>query len=127
MKALGIFETTITFPHINGKLRITVEFVLMENWPSTHFLLGNYYLIIYGIDSHNKKDRYFTIGDNKHQTFAFLPFKGKIKLNKVSQVNLELEKFKSEELNEAEISLYPTDNPESELYALSYDHKEAFE
>ncbi|MBW0533275.1 hypothetical protein O181_072990 [Austropuccinia psidii MF-1] len=30
---------------------------------------------MYGIDLHNNKDRYFTIGDNKHQKFAFLPFK----------------------------------------------------
>ncbi|MBW0567803.1 hypothetical protein O181_107518 [Austropuccinia psidii MF-1] len=30
---------------------------------------------MYGIDLHNNKDRYFTTGDNKHQRFAFLPFK----------------------------------------------------
>ncbi|MBW0554912.1 hypothetical protein O181_094627 [Austropuccinia psidii MF-1] len=46
MKELGIFETNIIFPHINGNLRITVEFVVMENCPSTHFILGNDYLII---------------------------------------------------------------------------------
>ncbi|MBW0549508.1 hypothetical protein O181_089223 [Austropuccinia psidii MF-1] len=52
---------------------------------------------MYGIDLHNNKDRYFTIGDNKHQKFAFLPFKRQITVNKVSPVNLELEKFKSEQ------------------------------
>ncbi|MBW0593579.1 hypothetical protein O181_133294 [Austropuccinia psidii MF-1] len=97
MKALGIFETNVIFPHINGNLRITVEFVVMENCSSTHFILGNDYLIMYGIDLHNKKDRYFTIGDNKCQKFAFLPFKRQITVNKVSPVNLELEKFKSEQ------------------------------
>ncbi|MBW0478409.1 hypothetical protein O181_018124 [Austropuccinia psidii MF-1] len=55
---------------------------------------------MYGIDLHNNKDRYFTIGDNKHKKFAFLPFKEQITVNKVS--------------------------PESVLSALSYDHKEAF-
>ncbi|MBW0586812.1 hypothetical protein O181_126527, partial [Austropuccinia psidii MF-1] len=74
MKTLGIFETNIIFPHINGNLRITVAFVVMENCSSTHFILGNDYLIMYGIDLHNNKDRYFTIGDNKCQKFAFLPF-----------------------------------------------------
>ncbi|MBW0541229.1 hypothetical protein O181_080944 [Austropuccinia psidii MF-1] len=64
MKELGIFETNVIFPHINGNLRITVEFVVMENCSSTHFILGNDYLIMYGIDLHNNKDRYFTIGDN---------------------------------------------------------------
>ncbi|MBW0545681.1 hypothetical protein O181_085396, partial [Austropuccinia psidii MF-1] len=35
-------------------------------------------------------------------------------------------RFRSEQLNEAEISLYLTDNQENELSALSYDHREAF-
>ncbi|MBW0541184.1 hypothetical protein O181_080899 [Austropuccinia psidii MF-1] len=126
MKALGIFETSFIFPHINGNLRITVEFVVMENCSSMHFILGNDYLIMYGIDLHNNKDRYFTIGDNKCQRFAFLPFKRQTKVNKVSPVSLELEKLKSEKLNEAEISLHLSDKQENELSALLYDHKEAF-
>ncbi|MBW0556215.1 hypothetical protein O181_095930 [Austropuccinia psidii MF-1] len=126
MKALGIFETSVIFPHINGSLRITVEFVVMENCSSTHLILGNDYLIIYGIDFHNNKEKYFTIGDNKRQKFAFLPFKRKITVNKVSPVKLELEKLKSEQLNEAEISLHLSDRQENEISALLYDHKEAF-
>ncbi|MBW0552805.1 hypothetical protein O181_092520 [Austropuccinia psidii MF-1] len=81
---------------------------------------------MYGIDLHNNKDRYFTIEDNKHQKFAFLPFKRQITVRKVSPVDLELKKFKCENLNEAEISLYLTDKQESELSTLLYDHKEAF-
>ncbi|MBW0518210.1 hypothetical protein O181_057925 [Austropuccinia psidii MF-1] len=81
---------------------------------------------MYGIDLHNKKDRYFTIGDNKHQNLAFLPFKRQITVIKVAQVSLELEIFKSEQLNEAEISLHLTDSQENELSALLYDHREAF-
>ncbi|MBW0574252.1 hypothetical protein O181_113967 [Austropuccinia psidii MF-1] len=86
LKALGIFETNIIFPHINGDLRITFEFVIMESFSSTHFILGNDYLIVYGIDLHNNKDRYFTIGDNKHQKFAFLPFEGQITKNELSSL-----------------------------------------
>ncbi|MBW0530780.1 hypothetical protein O181_070495 [Austropuccinia psidii MF-1] len=97
MKALGIFETNVIFPHINEDLRITVEFVVMENCSSTNFILGNDYLIIYGIDLHNHKERYFTIGDNKCQKIAFLPFKGQATVSKVAPVNLELEKLKSEQ------------------------------
>ncbi|MBW0545324.1 hypothetical protein O181_085039 [Austropuccinia psidii MF-1] len=126
MKALGIFETSIIFPHINGNLIITVEFVVMENCPGTYFILGDDYLIMYGMDLHNNKDRYFTIGDNKRQKFAFLPFKRQITVNKVSPVNLELEIFKSKQLNEAEISLHLSDKQENELSPLLYDHKEAF-
>ncbi|MBW0533984.1 hypothetical protein O181_073699 [Austropuccinia psidii MF-1] len=126
MKELGILKTNVIFPHINGNLRITVEFVDMENCSSTHFILGNDYLIMYGVDLHNHKDRYFTILDNKHQIFAFLPFKRQIAVNKVVPVNLELERFKFEQLNEAEISLNLTDSHENELSSLLYDHKEAF-
>ncbi|MBW0552807.1 hypothetical protein O181_092522 [Austropuccinia psidii MF-1] len=81
---------------------------------------------MYGIDLHNNKDRYFTIGDNKHQKFAFLPFKRQITVNKVSPVSLEFEKFKSEQLREAEISLHLTDKQENELSSLLYDHRGAF-
>ncbi|MBW0545328.1 hypothetical protein O181_085043 [Austropuccinia psidii MF-1] len=81
---------------------------------------------MYGIDLHNKKDRYFTIGGNKHQKFPFIPFKRQIEVSKVAAVNLESERFKSEQLNEAEISLHLTDNKENELSSLLYDHKGAF-
>ncbi|MBW0528094.1 hypothetical protein O181_067809 [Austropuccinia psidii MF-1] len=91
MKALGIIETTVIFPHINVNLRITVEFV-MENCSSMHFILGNNYLIMYGIDLHRNKDRYFTIGDNKSQTFAFLPFKRQIKVKSITS-QLGVRKF----------------------------------
>ncbi|MBW0544020.1 hypothetical protein O181_083735 [Austropuccinia psidii MF-1] len=81
---------------------------------------------MYGIDLHNNKDRYLPIGDNKHQKFAFLPFKRQITVSKVAAVSLELERLKSEQLNEAEISLHLTDNQENELSALLYDHRGAF-
>ncbi|MBW0588599.1 hypothetical protein O181_128314 [Austropuccinia psidii MF-1] len=81
---------------------------------------------MYGIDFHNNKDRYFTIGDNKCQKFAFLPFERQIIVNKVSPVNLELEKFKSEQSREAEISLHMTDKQGNELSSLLYDHKGEF-
>ncbi|MBW0514581.1 hypothetical protein O181_054296 [Austropuccinia psidii MF-1] len=81
---------------------------------------------MYGIDLHSNKDRYCNIGDNKNQKFSFLPFKRQITVNKGSPVSLELEKFKSEQLNVAEISLCLTDKQESEISALLYDHKDAF-
>ncbi|MBW0524658.1 hypothetical protein O181_064373 [Austropuccinia psidii MF-1] len=108
MKSLGIFETTVISPHINANLRIAVDFVVMENLSSTHFMLGHDYFIIYGLDLHNNKDGYLTVGDNKHQKFSLLPFKRQLTLNK------------------AEISLNLTDKQENELSALVYDHREAF-
>ncbi|MBW0528066.1 hypothetical protein O181_067781 [Austropuccinia psidii MF-1] len=81
---------------------------------------------MYGIDLNNKKDIYFTIGENKHQKFAFLPLKRWITVSKVAPLILELERFKSEQLNEAEISLHLTYSQENELSALLYDCKEEF-
>ncbi|MBW0562985.1 hypothetical protein O181_102700 [Austropuccinia psidii MF-1] len=81
---------------------------------------------MYGIDLHNNKDRYFTIGKNKRQKFSFLPFKRQMTVSKVAAVSLELERFKSEQHNEAEISLHLTDNKENELYSLLYDHRGEF-
>ncbi|MBW0561730.1 hypothetical protein O181_101445 [Austropuccinia psidii MF-1] len=126
MKSLGIFETNLIFLHINGNLKITVELVVTENCSSTHSILGNDYLMMYGIDLHNNNDRYFTIGDNQSQKFAFLRFKRQIKVSNVAPVNLESERFKSEQLNEAEISLHLTNSQKNELSALLYDNREAF-
>ncbi|MBW0554608.1 hypothetical protein O181_094323 [Austropuccinia psidii MF-1] len=80
---------------------------------------------MYGIDLHNNKDRYLTIGDNKCQKFAFLPLKRQIKVSRIALVNLVLEIFKSEQLREAEKTLHLTNRKENELSALLYDHKEA--
>ncbi|MBW0555819.1 hypothetical protein O181_095534 [Austropuccinia psidii MF-1] len=125
--------------------------VVIDNKPTKHLLdpgafcscVGKYFLKtcvpnledqllpIDGIKSnsanlHSNKDRSFTIGDNKHQKFAFLPFEKQITVYKVSPVNLELQKFKFEQLREAEISLHPTDKQENKLSSLLYDHKGAF-
>ncbi|MBW0567697.1 hypothetical protein O181_107412 [Austropuccinia psidii MF-1] len=82
---------------------------------------------MYGIDLHINKYRYFTIGGTKPQVLAFLPCKRKITVNDVSPVKLELEKFKSEQANEAEVNIHITYVQKNELSALLSDHKESFE
>ncbi|MBW0518985.1 hypothetical protein O181_058700 [Austropuccinia psidii MF-1] len=86
MKELGISETTVIFPHIKGNSRIPLELVVMENSSSTHFILGNDYLTMYGIDLHNNTDRYFTIGDKKNQKISFLQFKRQITESELSSL-----------------------------------------
>ncbi|MBW0580865.1 hypothetical protein O181_120580 [Austropuccinia psidii MF-1] len=56
MHPLGIFEAAIIFPHPAGSIRLKVEIVFMNNCTSQHFILGNDYLNIYGIDINNHKD-----------------------------------------------------------------------
>ncbi|MBW0497563.1 hypothetical protein O181_037278 [Austropuccinia psidii MF-1] len=74
MYPLSILDTNIAFPHPTGSIRIKTEIVVMDNFTSQNIILGNYYLNIYVIDINNHKDRYFTIGQNKRQIFAFFKF-----------------------------------------------------
>ncbi|MBW0528158.1 hypothetical protein O181_067873 [Austropuccinia psidii MF-1] len=71
MHPLGILEAEMIFSHPAGSIRLKVKFVVMNNCTSQHFILGNNYLNSYGIDINSHKDRYFTIGENKRQKFAF--------------------------------------------------------
>ncbi|MBW0543144.1 hypothetical protein O181_082859 [Austropuccinia psidii MF-1] len=64
MKPLGIIDLTLIFLHPSQCIRLKLEFVVMNNCTSNHFILENDYLSIYGIDISNQKERYFTIGDN---------------------------------------------------------------
>ncbi|MBW0522801.1 hypothetical protein O181_062516 [Austropuccinia psidii MF-1] len=103
MHPLGIFEAEMIFSHPAGSIRLKVEFVVMNNCTSQHFMLGNHYLNIYGIDINDHKDRYFTIGENKRQKFAFPPERREIvAIRQVETVNKET--FVSDQLIEAQIS-----------------------
>ncbi|MBW0555121.1 hypothetical protein O181_094836, partial [Austropuccinia psidii MF-1] len=72
MYPLGILDTNIVFPHPAGSIQMKTEIVVMDNCTSQHIVLGYDYLNIYGIEINNHVDRYFTIGENKRQKFAFL-------------------------------------------------------
>ncbi|MBW0526444.1 hypothetical protein O181_066159 [Austropuccinia psidii MF-1] len=90
MHPLRIFGAAMIFPHPAGSIRLKVEFVVINNCTSQHFILGNYYLNTYGIDINNHKDRYFTIEENKRQKFAFPPEKREITVTRqVKNVNKE--------------------------------------
>ena len=104
MKPLGIIDLTLIFPHPSQCVRIKVEFVVMDNCTSNHFILGNDYLSIYGIDISNQKDRYFTIGDNKRQKFGFLNNKKQITVIKNEEKSPEKELSITEQLKEAELN-----------------------
>ncbi|MBW0543387.1 hypothetical protein O181_083102 [Austropuccinia psidii MF-1] len=71
MYHLGIFDSNLVFPHQTGSVIMKNELVVMDNCTSQHIILGNDYLNICGIDINNHKERYFIIGENKRQKFAF--------------------------------------------------------
>ncbi|MBW0558523.1 hypothetical protein O181_098238, partial [Austropuccinia psidii MF-1] len=88
MHPLGIFESAMILPHPEESIRLKVEFDIMNNCTSQHFILGNDYLNVYGIDINNHKDRYFTIGEKKRQKIAFPSKNGEITvIRQVKNVN----------------------------------------
>ncbi|MBW0500870.1 hypothetical protein O181_040585 [Austropuccinia psidii MF-1] len=77
MNPLGILEAEMIFPHPSGIIRLKVEFVVMNNFTSKNFILGNDYLNIFGIEINNHKDGYFTMGKIKGKHLLFLQKKKK--------------------------------------------------
>ncbi|MBW0523652.1 hypothetical protein O181_063367 [Austropuccinia psidii MF-1] len=126
MKPLGIIDLTLIFPHPSQCVRIKVEFVVMDNCTSNHFILRNDYLSIYGIDISNQKDRYFTIGDNKRQKFGFLSNKKQIKVIKNEEKSPEKKLFISEQLKYAELNQNLTEKMKEKLIDLLFKYKNAF-
>ncbi|MBW0475897.1 hypothetical protein O181_015612 [Austropuccinia psidii MF-1] len=79
----------------------------MNNCTSQHFILGNDYLNIYGIDLNDDKERYVTIGGNNRQKFAFPLNRREITvIRKVQSVNTEkLEKDQFIEAQSHEVAI----------------------
>ncbi|MBW0574822.1 hypothetical protein O181_114537 [Austropuccinia psidii MF-1] len=126
MKPLGIIDLTLIFPHPSQCVRIKVEFVVMDNCTSNHFILGNDYLSIYGIDISKQKDRYFTIGDNKRLKFGFLNNKKQITVIKNEEKSPEKKLFIYEQLKEAEFNEELTQKIKEKLIELLFKYKNAF-
>ncbi|MBW0563016.1 hypothetical protein O181_102731 [Austropuccinia psidii MF-1] len=103
MYPLGILDTKLVFPHSEGSVRIKTEIVIMVNRTSQHIIIGNYYLNIYGIDINKHEYRYFTIGENKRQKFAFSNMQKQISV--ISSVrDTYKEEFLANQLVEAKIN-----------------------
>ncbi|MBW0526903.1 hypothetical protein O181_066618 [Austropuccinia psidii MF-1] len=98
----------------------------MKNCTSKHFILGNDYLSIYGTDSSSQKDRYFTIGDNKRQTFGFLNNKKQITVIKNEEKSPETDFLIAEQLKEAEFNHKLTGKVKEKLIDLLFNYKNAF-
>ncbi|MBW0523025.1 hypothetical protein O181_062740 [Austropuccinia psidii MF-1] len=125
MYPLGILDTNLVFPHPAGSVRMKTEIVVMDNCTSQHIILGNDYLNIYGIDINNHKDRYFTIGDNKRQKFAFSNMPKQISV--VSSVkDTYKDEFVSNQLVEAQINPSLSPKMRNELIDVLYTYNNAF-
>ncbi|MBW0499187.1 hypothetical protein O181_038902 [Austropuccinia psidii MF-1] len=125
MHPLGIFAAAMISPHPAGNIRLKVEFAFMNDCTSQNIIVGNDYLNIYAIDINNNKDRYFTIGKNKRQKFAFPPEKrGITVIRQVKNVNKEI--YVSDKLSEAQISTELTSEMKEELIEILFQYREDF-
>ncbi|MBW0577497.1 hypothetical protein O181_117212 [Austropuccinia psidii MF-1] len=125
MYPLGILDTNFVFPHPAESVRMKTEIIVMDNCTSQHIILGNYYLNIYGIDINIHKDRYFTIGENKRQKFAFSNIPKQISV--ISSVkDTYKEEFVANQLVEAQ--LHPSLSPKMRHHLIDvlYTYKNAF-
>ncbi|MBW0506885.1 hypothetical protein O181_046600 [Austropuccinia psidii MF-1] len=119
MHALGILEEEMIFTHPEGSIRLKVEFVVMNNCTSKNFIIGNKYL---NINDH--KDRYFIIGKNKRQTFAFPPEKREITVIR-QVINFDKERFVTDQLIEAQIGPELIQEIKGELIEILFQYREA--
>ncbi|MBW0507048.1 hypothetical protein O181_046763 [Austropuccinia psidii MF-1] len=106
-------------------MRLKTEIVVMDNCTSQHVILGSDYLNIYGIDINNHKDRYFTIGENKRQTFSFSNKPKQISIVSSKKDNYK-EEFVHNQLVEAQINPSLSPNMRNELIDVLYTYKNAF-
>ncbi|MBW0572422.1 hypothetical protein O181_112137 [Austropuccinia psidii MF-1] len=98
----------------------------MDNCTSNHFILGNDYLSIYGIDISNPKDRYFTIGDKKRHKFGFCNNKRQITVIKNEEKSPEMNFFITQKLKEVEFNHELTVKMKEKLIYLLFKYKNAF-
>ncbi|MBW0565363.1 hypothetical protein O181_105078 [Austropuccinia psidii MF-1] len=125
MYPLGILDTNLVFPHPAGSVRMKTEIVVMDNCTSQHIILGNDYLNIYGIDINNHKDRYFTIGENRRQKFAFSNMPKQISIVS-SKEDTHREEFMANQLVEAQINPSLSPKMRHELIDVLYTYNDAF-
>ncbi|MBW0532236.1 hypothetical protein O181_071951 [Austropuccinia psidii MF-1] len=125
MYPLGILDTNLVFPHPEGSVRMKNEILVRDNCTSQHIILGNYYLNIYGIDMNNHKDRYFTIGENKRQKFAFSNMPKQISV--ISSIkDTYKEESVANQLVEAQINPSSSAKMRHDLFDVLYTYKNSF-
>ncbi|MBW0546514.1 hypothetical protein O181_086229 [Austropuccinia psidii MF-1] len=125
MYPLGILDTNIVLPNPAGSIRMKTEIVVMDNFTSHHIILGNDYLHIYGIDINHHKDRYFTIGENRRQKFAFSNMFKQISIVS-SKKDTYKEEFVAHQLFEAQINPSLSRKMRHDLIDVLYTYNNAF-
>ncbi|MBW0474151.1 hypothetical protein O181_013866 [Austropuccinia psidii MF-1] len=121
----GFTITNLVLPHPEGSVKMKTEIVVMDNFASQNIIYGNDYLNTYGIDINNHRERYFTIGENRRQKFAFSNMPKKITIVSCRK-DIHREKFVANKLAEAQIDPSLSSKMRHELIDVLYTHNNAF-
>ncbi|MBW0543138.1 hypothetical protein O181_082853 [Austropuccinia psidii MF-1] len=70
MTSVGKILKEMLIPHRKGNIRLTPEFVVLEDAHIQGFSLGTDYQRMNGVAVHNSKNRHITIGTNKEKKFS---------------------------------------------------------
>ncbi|MBW0528097.1 hypothetical protein O181_067812 [Austropuccinia psidii MF-1] len=70
MTSIWTIIKDIIIPHRKGNIRLSPEFVVLEDSHIQGFLLGTDYQRMYGIDPYNSMYRHITIATNKEKKFS---------------------------------------------------------
>ncbi|MBW0589688.1 hypothetical protein O181_129403 [Austropuccinia psidii MF-1] len=71
MTSIGTIIKEMIIPHRKGNIRLSPEFVVLDDSHIQGFFLGTDYQRMYSIDIYNSKNRHITIGTNKEKKEIF--------------------------------------------------------
>jgi hypothetical protein len=129
MKPLGVIALPLIFPHSKGSLRLSIEFVVLQDAICDYLILGNDTFCMYGIDIFQSKDRFYTIGGDWKRKFQICNINIKIpdvlNANNVKHQE-ELDSFQKEYLSQAAVSDILTETQKIDILKTCLKHKEAF-
>ena len=124
LNPLGVIQLDIIFPHNNNSVQIPVELVAMEDFKLKYIILGNDYIINYGIDVINSNGRYFTINGDLSTKFE-LGVNDKLNLEQLECNAINASKFEIT-LEEAKINDKLSSQEKEKLLKVLHQHHLAF-
>ncbi|KAI7952911.1 hypothetical protein MJO29_008542 [Puccinia striiformis f. sp. tritici] len=102
MKPIGTISMPLIFPHSKGSLRLSIEFVVLQDALCDYLILGNNTFCMYSIDVFQSKDRVYTIGEDWKRKFQIcnvnIKLPDEVNTNNV-KLNEELHSFKEDYLS----------------------------
>ncbi|PLW15629.1 hypothetical protein PCASD_23558 [Puccinia coronata f. sp. avenae] len=124
LNPLGIIKLDIIFPHSTTNVQMTTELVVMEDFKLKYIILGNDYIINYGIDVINSNGRYFTINGDLSTKFE-LGISDKLNLEQLECNAIQNSKFDST-IGDAKFNPSLTPQQKDKLLEALHSHHLAF-